>query len=79
MGALMAEVYALRGMLGESILRQDRAEQRLTGIERRQGSEIKNVLLAALVGAFAGAIAGAATAVPITLWAVHTNIIGAGP
>lgn len=74
----------LGAMIGETVLRMDRIESRFKSVDERLvqvlavvgRTEVKNVLLSAICGAFCGTLSGMATAGLMLHYAVSQGWIG---
>lgn len=73
-----SDMGKLGAMIGETVLRMDRIEGRFKSVDERLvqvlavvgRTEVKNVLLAAVTGAFCGSMGGIATAALMVHYAV---------
>ncbi len=74
----------LKGLIGETALRMDRIEGRFKSVDERLvqvlavvgRTEVKNVLLATVCGAFCGCLSGMATTALMLHYAVRQGWIG---
>jgi len=74
----------LKAMIGETTIRMDRLEGRFKSVDERlvqvlavvDRTEVKNVLLAAVIGAFAGCLSGMSAAALMLHYAVRQGWIG---